>query len=87
MTRSATGGGSRWAAPTLALLMGALLVAVGGGVGLPHLAKVGLAPTTALGLVALLAGVVLAALTVVGLLRAARGWWLGFLDSALPPVQ
>lgn len=62
MTRSATGGGSRWAAPTLALLMGALLVAVGGGVGLPHLAKVGLAPTTALGLVALLAGVVLAAL-------------------------
>ena len=75
MARSAGGGRSRWAAATLALLVGAVLVSVGGGVGLPHLAKVGWGLATALGLVALVVGVVLAAAGLVVLVRAARGWW------------
>lgn len=74
MSRSARGGLPRPAAAALALLAGALLLSVGVGVGLPHLAKVGWAPFTVLGLAALAVGVALVTVGFVGLVRTVRGW-------------
>jgi pimeloyl-ACP methyl ester carboxylesterase len=75
MAGSARSGRRTAAVATLALLVGALLVSLGVGVGLPHLAKAGWSPLTVLGLAALVAGVALAVAGLVGLVRAVGGWW------------
>lgn len=63
----------RWA--VLAFLLGLVAFPAGVGLGLPHLAKTGLAPTTVLGLAMLVVGAVLLAVGAVGLVRARGGWW------------
>lgn len=63
------------AAGVVALVLGAVLVGVGGGLGLPHLAKVGWSPATVTGLLALCLGVALVVAGIVGVVRAAHGWW------------
>jgi pimeloyl-ACP methyl ester carboxylesterase len=56
------------------LAVGLPLTAIGVGIGGPHLAKVGVSATTIAGLVALVAGLVLAASGAVAVVRAVRSW-------------
>jgi uncharacterized protein len=55
--------------------IGCVGVAVGVGIGLPHLAKTGVHPTTVAGLCVLLGGLVLLGFGGASLLRATPGWW------------
>jgi pimeloyl-ACP methyl ester carboxylesterase len=70
--------GLRTASPArragVAFATGLCGVAVGVGIGLPHLDKAGLAPTTLAGLVALAGGLWLLAAGGTGLVRAVRSW-------------
>jgi uncharacterized protein len=70
--RKSEGGMARAA---LALLAASLLLSAGAGIGLPHLAKTGWSGATAVGLLALAAGVGLAVAGLVWAMRSARGWW------------
>ena len=70
--RKREGGTGRAA---LTLLAASLLVSAGAGIGLPSLAKAGWSAPTAIGLLALGAGIVLGAVGLVWAVRRARGWW------------
>ena len=58
----------------LAIAVGSIAVPVGVGVGIPHLAKVGIQPLTIAGLVSLVGGLVLVGAGGVLLVRATRSW-------------
>jgi fermentation-respiration switch protein FrsA (DUF1100 family) len=58
----------------LAFVLGLVLMSVGIGLGLPHLAKTGLQPLAVAGLLALAGGLVLLVMGGVSLVRARRGW-------------
>lgn len=66
---------SRTAAAAVAWLAGVVGVSVGVGIGVFHLAKSGPLAVTLAGLGCLVSGVFLLSWGVVGLVRAARGWW------------
>ena len=55
-------------------LTGLVLVAVGAGVGLPHLERSGLTPASGLGLAALVVGLLAVAVTGLHLVRSRRSW-------------
>lgn len=59
----------------LALVAGVLLLAVGVGVGVPHLRRTGFSPLTVVGLVALVAGLALVGVASVRLVRSVPRWW------------
>jgi uncharacterized protein len=67
--------GSRLQRAGAAFTAGCLSVAVGVGVGLPHLAKAGIGPTTVAGLLVLTGGLVLLGFGGASLLRATPRWW------------
>jgi pimeloyl-ACP methyl ester carboxylesterase len=54
---------------------GCVLTSIGTGIGLPHLAKEGLGLWSGVGLVALVLGVAMLGLGLVGLARSVAGWW------------
>lgn len=58
----------------LAFVLGLILMPVGIGLGLPHVAKTGLQPLAVAGLLALVGGLVLLVVGGVSLVRARRGW-------------
>ena len=63
---------------------GLVLAAVGGGLGIPHLAEVGWSATTLVGLVLLGIGLALAVVGAIALIRSARRWGrLGMLLAVL----
>jgi dienelactone hydrolase len=64
-----------WLRGLTAFIIGTAATAVGAGIGLPHLGKVGWSPVTAAGLLALAAGAVLLASGAATIVRCARRWW------------
>ena len=72
--RSASRYGRGARGGVLAFVLGLVLMSVGVGLGLPHLAKTGLQPLAVAGLLALAVGLVLLVMGGVSLVRARRGW-------------
>ncbi len=67
-----------------AVVGGLVLAAIGGGLGIPHLAKVGASFTTLVGLTLLVAGLALAVWGAIALIRGAHRWGrLGMLLAVL----
>jgi hypothetical protein len=65
----------RWVYGLIAVVVGIVATAVGAGIGLPHLSKVGWSPVTAAGLVTLAAGGVLLVAGAATIGRGTRRWW------------
>lgn len=84
LTAVAAYGVAKWArtaAAAVAWLAGVVGVSVGVGVGVFHLAKSGPIAVTLAGLGCLVSGVFLLSWGVVGLVRAARGWWRALVGA------
>ena len=67
----------------VAFATGCISVAVGVGIGVPHLAKAGATPTTIAGLAVLAGGVVLLGFGAAVLVRATQRWWRALVVPAL----
>jgi pimeloyl-ACP methyl ester carboxylesterase len=75
--------GDRSRRPGTVFTIGVVGVAVGVGIGLPHLAKNGLHLLTVAGLLSLAGGIVLLGWGAATLVRAARPWWRALVVPAL----